>query len=161
MPRQKEVADIPTAQRTFIKTSEWENGESRSYYYTGYEKTERTSKAGNPYTQYLFYLIPIMPDGGIGVEETLGIFPTQAAAFKNAGISDYQEIKITRVLTPGKGNYENEDYEVLAFKNELPVAERPIEMDYPEMKAAPAKSDYAMSPPTASQEEISLDDIPF
>lgn len=159
MPRQKDLNEIPTSSRQFIKSADWGNQETRNFFYTGYEKVERISKnSGNPYVQYLIYLLPV-EGKGVGEELTLALFPNQAAPFKDAGVQDYQEIKVTKVVTPGKGKYENEDYEVEALNNILPEDQRPKEADYPEMKQS-AEVSYAPKPET-NQDEVNIDDIPF
>lgn len=163
MPRQKDLSEIPTDYRTFIKTKDWENGETRQYYYTGYEEAQRMSKAGAPYKQYLVYLLPIEADGSHGEEVTLSIFPNQMRAFKEAALQDYQEIAVTKIVSPGTNGYDREDYEVAGHKNILPEADRPAEKDYPEMKetAPRGEESYAPKPAAVSADEIDISDIPF
>lgn len=166
MPREKDLSLIPTGRRTYVKTQEWPEGETRTYFYTGYEKVTKISpKKGTEYVQYYIYLLPLDKQGNISEEVTLGVFPNSVGNFKEAGIADYQEVSITReVKRDSKGEQEN--YAIVSAKNILPLDQRPVEVDYPEIVATPP------TPPNAQvftpklykgnpSQEINIDDIPF
>lgn len=156
MPREKDLKKIPTAFRKFIKDQEWPVGESRSFFYTGYEIVTKTSqKTGKQYEQYFFYLLPI-DEKGVGEELTLAVFSNQAAFFQVSGAEDYQEISVKKVQ-----GEKGVDYKVTAKKNILPEDQRPKESEYGEYKQYTAAAPIRPPRPGESGEEINIEDIPF
>lgn len=155
MPRQTDVSDIESEGRLFINTNEWENDEARNFYYTGYEKVSRLSKAGNQYTQYLIYLLPINEDGTFTEEMTLGVFPSQAQGLKKCGVNNFQELTITKTRPS-----QYEEYIFVVGKKTLPLKDRPEVIEYPDMNQTEVMQSRSEND-QPSADEINIEDIPF
>jgi hypothetical protein len=161
MPRTFDTSDIQGSQRVFIDTmNDWALKETRTFYYTGYEKVTLTSnKTGKPYVKYYIYLLKKVGDK-VGGEETLSVFASSAQDLKKAAPEPYQELTVTR-SEDEKGR---EEWLFIAGKDILPKSERPAETEYPDvLPSAPAAQPQAnfSAPKPAGQEEINIDDIPF
>lgn len=161
MARETDTSKIENGVRSFIKEQEWDADEMRQYYFTGYEKIQKLSKANNLYAYYYIYLLPIGPKGEIGEELTLGAFPSQAGAIK--GIEVYQQVNITKRVTPVEGKqFDQVDYEIVGVKDFLKEDLRPEPIKYPEVKIpTPPQADPGQQTSIAEAEEINIDDIPF
>lgn len=157
MARETDTSTIANGFRNFIATREWEDGEMRQFYFTGYEKVEKTSKNGKLYSQYYVYLLPLEPNGTLGEELTLGLFPNQVMGLK--GIQNYQQVNITKELVPVEGrDFDQENYNIVGVDDILKEKDRPEVVVYSEVR--PAQITLPASYPK-SDGEIDISDIPF
>lgn len=150
MARDFNLSDIPTDRRVFIRTAEWNAGETRSFWFTGKEKVNRTSKStGKPYVSYFIYLIPIN-GSEVEFEQTLEIFASQAASLKEASPQPYQKLSVTK-----RDGERGAEWEFSRGTELMPEKQRPSVADYPEYSPVPAPTK------PSSEEEINIDEIPF
>lgn len=144
--------------KNFVKTKEWNLGDTRRYWYNGHEVVDRQTKAGDWYKAMHIYLLDEV-DRVEWVLEISGI--TYSQSFKASGCGQYDLVEVTKQ----EQEYTKKDgtkamgitYDVvvdpkvkldIAAKNELGTKNWE---DKPAVVAKPINPDA----------EINIDDIPF